>query len=33
MKKVFLLMVLCLFNIEAVTANELMGKWQTVTQS
>ena len=33
MKKVFLLMVLCLSDIQAVTANELMGKWQTVTQS
>ena len=26
-------MVLCLSDIQAVTANELMGKWQTVTQS
>ena len=33
MKKVFLLMVLCLSDIQAVTANELMGKWQTVIQS
>ena len=33
MKNVLILIMLCISDIEAVTANELMGKWQTVTQS
>ena len=33
MKKVLFLILLYVSNVYAVTANELMGKWQTVTQS